>query len=258
MIPKKPSILLLYFAALSVSGIAKAQDTNSLVEKLSGGLEKEKAAKQTSQFKTRGFTTRGISTTTAPAVKKETRSVIFTTRGISSARSRGVATAISATDSSAPAQIKQVTAPAENPYGGAGDLPTAPGEQAYEMTYAVDAESQLKGEIKFPKGKTRIVDHDSVRFLIKVAEALKHPTLQDQKFVIEGHASAEGSAEANQNLSQARANSIYDLLVSKSYGVDPGRLLPVGFGETKARFPATSPESALAEDRRVLFFRLVD
>lgn len=44
------------------------------------------------------------------------------------------------------------------------------------------------------------------------------------------HTDSKGTDEYNQNLSQARAKSVVDYLISK--GIDKGRLLPKGYGET--------------------------
>ena len=50
--------------------------------------------------------------------------------------------------------------------------------------------------------------------------------------VIEGHASAPGSADYNLMLSQKRANSVRTILIQK-YGVKAVRLTAIGFGETQ-------------------------
>ena len=256
--------------ALLIGGFAWSQE-NPLIKKIGGNelkrreaLAKAKTQTQTksSGVKTRGIKTRGISIPEAKVVVPEKiaakkRSVIFSTRGIGDV-TRGIATAISATDSKSNVAVKQIVAPKENPYGKQGDLAAKPGEKAYEMSYSVDPSSELKGEIRFLKGKTDIADSESIQFINQLAEAINHPKLNGFKFVIEGHASAEGSAEGNQRLSQRRANAIFDILTSPGYGVHPHRLLPVGFGESEARFPPTAGEIALAQDRRVLIFKLED
>ncbi len=52
----------------------------------------------------------------------------------------------------------------------------------------------------------------------------------DTSLVIEGHTDDVGSEEANQSLSERRADSVANLL--ETYGVSARRLSPVGFGET--------------------------
>jgi len=74
---------------------------------------------------------------------------------------------------------------------------------------------------------------------------------EGSRFSIEGHASAEGSAEFNRKLSQERAETVYEAL--KGLGVSGTRLArPRGFGADHARHPAEAAESDRAEDRRVL------
>ena len=53
----------------------------------------------------------------------------------------------------------------------------------------------------------------------------------DTSLVIEGHTDDIGSEEANQSLSERRAESVANLL--EAYGVSDRRLSPVGFGETR-------------------------
>jgi len=53
----------------------------------------------------------------------------------------------------------------------------------------------------------------------------------DTTLVIEGHTDTTGSEEANQSLSERRADSVANLL--GVYGVSSRRVAPVGFGETR-------------------------
>ncbi len=62
----------------------------------------------------------------------------------------------------------------------------------------------------------------------KLARILKR--YNDTSLVIEGHTDSIGSDEANQTLSEKRAESVANLL--EAYGVSSRRLSPVGFGET--------------------------
>ncbi|CAN0461220.1 unnamed protein product [Phaeothamnion confervicola] len=65
---------------------------------------------------------------------------------------------------------------------------------------------------------------------------------------IEGHADSRGSDDYNQSLSEKRAKSVMDYLVSK--GVDAARLSSAGYGESK---PVVDNDSAanMAKNRRV-------
>lgn len=67
----------------------------------------------------------------------------------------------------------------------------------------------------------------------------------DAQFAVEGYADPTGSADANMALSQARAESVRDFLVSS--GVDSGRLEVRAFGSTKLKYGTTD-----GRNRRVL------
>jgi outer membrane protein OmpA-like peptidoglycan-associated protein len=67
---------------------------------------------------------------------------------------------------------------------------------------------------------------------------------------IEGHTDNDGSAAANLTLSQARAQSVLNALVT--LGIRADRLTAVGYGEDRPKVPNTSPENR-ALNRRVEF-----
>ena len=82
----------------------------------------------------------------------------------------------------------------------------------------------------------------------QVAGILKaHPTVHVS---IEGHTDSNGTAASNLTLSQARAQTVLQTLVSE--GIDPGRLTATGFGATRPKVPDTSPANQ-AINRRVEF-----
>jgi len=79
-------------------------------------------------------------------------------------------------------------------------------------------------------------------------EALKqYPTL---KLAIEGHTDNVGKPEKNKTLSEARAASVKQYLLSK--GIDAARLDSVGYGDTK---PTQDNKTAKgrAANRRIEF-----
>lgn len=244
-------ILLITTAlCVAVSGTVFAQNTRSLSmkETLKGTPEPPKT-----QFKTRGFTPRGAPS--ANQVQKEIKKrSLYISRGVTS---RG-ATPQAAFFGDAKTKVTEVKAPASNPnHNAKGDLGVHPGEDAYLVEYHVDPTSQLKGEIFFNKGNAEIKSGSgSTRFLVDLAIALRDPELRDMKFIIEGHASAEGSAINNKVLSQKRADKIHSMLVE--YGVNPHQVFAVGFGEDEAQFGAHASEWQLATDRRVLIYKLED
>ena len=67
---------------------------------------------------------------------------------------------------------------------------------------------------------------------------------------ISGHTDADGSAELNQILSEARANSVSEYFTGS--GVDPSRIVTRGYGETQPAFPNDSAENK-QRNRRIEF-----
>ena len=228
-----PSFRSLFFATAFLSLLplaAQDESGDDLVKKLKGRAGQPEAGKASGGMTTRGMKTRSIGGgTTAPAAASETRSLTM----------RGVPKAVSAAAEEDKVDIK----------------PAAAGGDEVELSYKVDPESKVaRDNILFRKGSAEFADDASVEVVVTLAEALKHPDLKGLQFVIEGHASTEGDANANQSLSQLRAEQIVSVLTS--LGVADHCLIPVGFGETQARFPETSPDALLKQDRRVLIFRL--
>ena len=128
-------------------------------------------------------------------------------------------------------------------------------EQSYAVSYPVDPDSAVtEDNILFEQGTSTLADAYSYDLIVDIAEALSSSELQNERFVIEGHASAEGGFESNQQLSQARAERIAGDLVE--LGVSADRIIPVGYGESEAQYPADAPESQRELDRRVMVFRL--
>ena len=91
---------------------------------------------------------------------------------------------------------------------------------------------------------------ESLSYLDKVAARLNE--LTSIKGVIEGHTDSNGSAEYNQDLSERRANSVRDHLLSK--GVAASRLTAQGMGETQPIADNTTAEGR-AQNRRVVLRR---
>ncbi|MEM7694515.1 MAG: OmpA family protein [Pseudomonadota bacterium] len=59
--------------------------------------------------------------------------------------------------------------------------------------------------------------------------------LRAERFDIDGHTDSVGPANANQRLSEARAQSVVNYLVRR--GVDPRRLRSTGYGESSPKHP---------------------
>ena len=82
--------------------------------------------------------------------------------------------------------------------------------------------------------------------LDQIAKAMKKD--QKIKFNVDGHSSAEGTAERNQTLSTDRANSVKSYLVSS--GVSASSLIATGYGESKP-ITENKTEAGKAQNRRV-------
>lgn len=84
--------------------------------------------------------------------------------------------------------------------------------------------------------------------LLRLALALRDPILADQQFMIAGHTSADGAYDYNVELSQDRAASVRNWLIS--YGeINGNRLQAHGFGPDMLRNPRnpTSPVNRRVE-----------
>jgi OOP family OmpA-OmpF porin len=91
---------------------------------------------------------------------------------------------------------------------------------------------------------------ESEQYLDQVAAKLTE--LSTVTGVIEGHTDSNGSAEYNQDLSERRARSVREYLVSK--GVAGSRLTAQGFGESQPVADNTTAEGR-AQNRRVVLRR---
>lgn len=103
----------------------------------------------------------------------------------------------------------------------------------------------LPGGVTF---KTNSADISSAfyRPLNSIAQVLNE--YQESKIVVSGYTDNTGSAEYNMNLSQRRANSVRDYLLSQ--GVQATRILAYGHGENNPRATNSTSEGR-AENRRV-------
>ena len=129
-------------------------------------------------------------------------------------------------------------------------------EDAWVVSYPVSEKSMITSDaILFQQGSTEFADAYSYEIVSALADAMKDLPAEE-RFVIEGHASAEGDWESNMTLSQQRAERIVREMVRR--GVSPYRLVPVGYGESEARHPADAAESLREQDRRVVVYKLGD
>lgn len=89
--------------------------------------------------------------------------------------------------------------------------------------------------------------NESKQALATVAKALQSDKLAGHSFSIEGHADPRGGVELNQKLSEARAKSVVEYLVS-SHGILAERLVPIGKGSSE---PLNADRPDAPENRRV-------
>lgn len=105
----------------------------------------------------------------------------------------------------------------------------------------------LERKITFERRSTELTA-DSKSVVEDISKILKeYPTLN---FEIAGHTDSRGNDDLNKKISQDRANSVKNLLIS--FGIDENRIKAVGYGE---EFPiAKDDENGLSEiNRRVEF-----
>ncbi len=99
--------------------------------------------------------------------------------------------------------------------------------------------------ITFPTNSTELTN-DTKGLLDTLGRALQSDNLAGFSFRVEGHADARGDADANQRLSQGRAQSVVDYLATK--GILPERLSAVGKGSSE---PMNKAKVDAPENRRV-------
>lgn len=112
-------------------------------------------------------------------------------------------------------------------------------QQIEEIEDNFNAAEFEKGKADLPEG-AKFVLHD----LAKVME--KNPQV---KLRLEGHTSAEGDADFNQKLSEARAQAAVDFLINVE-GVDESRLEAIGLGSTQLK---NTDDPMAPENRRTEF-----
>lgn len=242
---------ILFVSLILVVSSAKISFAQVRSQEMIEVLKGKESTAETAAGKSRSFVPR--SARTKNVEKKATRTrTLYLSRGLSI----DGASPKAAFFGDPTTKVTEVRAPSQNPnVESKGDLGISAGEDAYLVEYKVDPSSKLKGEIFFNKGSSEIkTGTGSTRFLIDLAVALRSPELTGMKFIIEGHASADGDAIKNKILSQQRADTIHKTLVS--YGVSPVQVFAAGFGEDEAQYPAYADDSLLAKDRRVLIYKL--
>ena len=99
--------------------------------------------------------------------------------------------------------------------------------------------------ILFDTGKSTIRE-ESYGVLQNIVDIMKE--YPNSNFVIEGHTDSVGSESLNQKLSDSRAASVHDYLVS--IGMDDSRLTAIGYGESRP-IASNKTKAGRQENRRV-------
>jgi len=116
------------------------------------------------------------------------------------------------------------------------------------------APAQVTVNILFKVGSTEPAGDFSIRQIQEAGEALSSDALAGHRFEIAGHTDNTGTEEANQKLSQERAEAVKNFLV-QFYGISPERLTARGHGESQP-VASNETEEGRARNRRVVFTRL--
>ena len=111
------------------------------------------------------------------------------------------------------------------------------------------------GAVRFDYNKFDIRP-ESFDTLDRIGEALVAPPLDRSIIRIEGHTDSDGSDDYNQRLSEKRAWAVRSYLVER-FGLDPNRLVIVGYGET-APVATNVSEDGKQRNRRVEFENVTD
>jgi outer membrane protein OmpA-like peptidoglycan-associated protein len=104
----------------------------------------------------------------------------------------------------------------------------------------------LSGSVLFASAKSDLLPTAQVKLNDVATALIKEDPLSN--IVVEGHTDSQGSAPYNLDLSQRRAQSVRDYLVSR--GIASDRVTAQGFGLTRAIADNNSPEGR-ANNRRV-------
>lgn len=123
-----------------------------------------------------------------------------------------------------------------------------PGEKAGQATAKKAAASLL---ITFQTNSAQLTPQ-ARSSLDVVARALQAERLAEFNFSIEGHADPRGRHDDNLRLSQARAESVVDYLITR-HQIERDRLKPIGKGDTELANPE---RPAAPENRRVTIITL--
>jgi outer membrane protein OmpA-like peptidoglycan-associated protein len=107
-------------------------------------------------------------------------------------------------------------------------------------------------DVSFDFGKSTLKPAGAAQ-LDRLGEALARPSLEKERFVLDGHSDVKESADSNDSLSCDRALSVRVYLKDK-HRIVPQKLIPMGFGFSKLKDEAepNSDVNRRVEIRRYL------
>ena len=120
---------------------------------------------------------------------------------------------------------------------------------ADDLATVLNRDGQISLHINFDTGKATIKP-DSQPIVDQIVAMMKANT--SMQLSVEGHTDNVGSAQSNQALSQARAQTVVDAVARA--GVAASRMTPVGYGQTKP-IADNGTEDGRAQNRRVVLVK---
>src|SRR5690606_32732828 len=129
---------------------------------------------------------------------------------------------------------------------GTAPPPAASGQPA-------DIRPSVNLTVQFATGSAALTP-SAVRALNELGRALSSSTLENYRFMIEGHTDTVGPRELNLDLSERRAQAVRQYLVT-NFGINPARLNAVGRGQDELLIQ-TPDETPEARNRRVQIINL--
>ena len=130
------------------------------------------------------------------------------------------------------------------------ERPAAKPADAGRMTAKLASSGRSNAAITFVAGSSEMTA-DGKRQALQFLAAIKTPQLASKRFDVNGYTDASGNPATNRALSQKRAQSVVDFLVSN--GANRAQLAAHGYGSDKLLDPANP---ASAANRRVEFVKV--
>jgi OOP family OmpA-OmpF porin len=159
--------------------------------------------------------------------------------------------------------IRPVNPPSDSPAvprdtgqtGGQTAMPTAmpQGPSTPSQARPATPRPSVNLTVEFPSGSSEVTP-EAASSLDELGRALTSDALAAYRFRVEGHTDTVGTKEYNQRLSERRAASVLDYLVTK-WKLDRSRVKPVGLGQDQPVVP-TCPNVAEVRNRRVTVVNL--